>query len=110
MLMITSSPAIDPDTSEGEIAHFVAVNPEQAVASRRLHNLVEFLIWSVPQCFGGGMIEDTATRSGTAQETEARPLGGGAAESRRPQWALRRYRGPNFACRSWKTFCSTTES
>ena len=24
--------------------------------------------------------------------------------------ALRCYRGPNFACRSWKTFCSATES
>ena len=28
MLMITSSSAIDPDTSEDEIVHFVAVNPE----------------------------------------------------------------------------------
>ena len=73
MLMISSSPAIDPDTSEGEIAHFVAVNPEQAVASRRLHNLVEFLIWSVPQCFGGGMSEDyhDAVRNGGAGNRSA---------------------------------------
>src|ERR1039458_1350996 len=71
MLMITSSPAIDPDTSEDEIAHLVAVNPEQSVASRRAHNLVEFLIWSVPQCFGDGMIEDygDAVRNGAGNRS-----------------------------------------
>jgi hypothetical protein len=85
MLMITSSPAVDPHTSEGEIAHFIAVNPEQAVASNRVHNLIEFLIWSLPQCFGGGMIEECrdAVRNGAGDRV--RPRGGGAADSRRAQ-------------------------
>jgi len=34
-----------------------------------------------------------------------------AAKADLARWgALWRYRGPNFACKSWKTFCSTTES
>ena len=55
MLMISSSPAPDPDTSEDEIAHFRRGLCRAAIASRRVHNLVGFLIWCVPQCFGGGI-------------------------------------------------------
>jgi hypothetical protein len=43
-------------------------------------------------------------RLGPAPAPARAGSGGGA------QWALRRYRGPNFACKSWKTFCSTTAS
>jgi hypothetical protein len=50
--------SIDPVATVDEIAYFLEIKAQQAIATRRVTNPVGFLIWSVPQCFGGSMIED----------------------------------------------------
>ena len=50
--------AIDPAATDDEIAHFMEIKAAQATGSRRIENMVGFLIWSVPRCFGGHMIAE----------------------------------------------------
>jgi hypothetical protein len=49
---------IDSAATDDEISHFLAVKAHQAIASRRVQNLVGFLVWAVPQCFGGSMVQE----------------------------------------------------
>ncbi len=57
-LLVAKVRSIDSNASADEIAYFLDVKARQASTARGITNLVGFLIWSVPQCFGGGMIED----------------------------------------------------
>ena len=69
-LLVTRCLSIDPAASDQEIAHFVAIKAQQAIASRRVQNLVGFLIWAVPRCFGGGMVEEYRAAVRAAQDQE----------------------------------------
>lgn len=57
-LLVAKVRSIDANATAAEITHFLDVKARQASTARGITNLVGFLIWSVPQCFGGGMIED----------------------------------------------------
>ena len=57
-LLLARCRKVDAAACDDEIMYFLAIKAQQAVASRRVHNLTGFLIWAVPQCFGGAMVED----------------------------------------------------
>ena len=50
-----------PDATEDEIAYFARVKAEQGINSRRVRNLVGFLLESVPRCLAGTMLQEYRT-------------------------------------------------
>jgi hypothetical protein len=60
-LLVTKCTNVAPDATEDEIAYFARVKAEQGINSRRVRNLVGFLLESVPRCLAGTMLQEYRT-------------------------------------------------
>jgi hypothetical protein len=67
-LMVKQCRAVAADSTEDEIAYFIRLKAEQGINSRRVRNLVGFLLDSVPRCLAGSMLQEY--RAAIRQEHE----------------------------------------
>lgn len=57
-LLVKNCQSVAKDATGDEIAYFTRLKAEQAINSRRVRNLVGFLLGAVPKCMAGSLLQD----------------------------------------------------